>query len=209
MSAQLATDAIFRPTGIAARPIIGASLTGSASDSGWYRIMPDGVTATRPAQDELMLDNLRADISGVNLTGWRVHIANDGYRQDRRIIDINSNVIKVKPVFHLGDADNLLGEDDIRYILTPRLLNPLNIHFDKDSQGTLEIAYSTDFVAPGGTGYSREVVSGESISPTLKTIMNLNPNTTLAIPSIQIQDLFYRFSNASDDNKIRWGEHLI
>ena len=203
------STALFRPTMIRMGAVIAATLDGSSSDSGWYRMLPDGVTAARPEQNQLRLDNLRADIAGVNLVGWQVFIANDGYIQNRRIVDIDGTVITVKPEFDLGDVDDPLPETDIRYILVPNLLNPFNIYFDEDGSDELEIAYSTSFIAPGATGYSRELVSGETASPVLINAAVLKPDTSLELPTIHLHDLFYRFTTPSDTNKIRWGEYLI
>ena len=212
MNAQLATDAIFRTTELSARSIIGASLTGSASDSGWYRLLPDGVTATRPADNQLMLANLRSDVDGIDLKGWIAIIANDGYRQERQIVESENGLITIKPGLRLQSriADEELGADNIRYILTPRLLNSLNIAFDNASSGELEIGYSTSDLVPGIAGYSREIVSGETADPTIISIASIAPGNTIAIPVVIIDNLFYKFTSSSADNRFYWGEqHLV
>ena len=211
MSDQFASDETFKPTQIRQSGIIGASFTGASTDSGWYRVLPDGVTATRPADNQLMLENLRADVEGINLQGWTVIVLNDGFVQQREIMKSEDGLITVKPKFRLThESDGTeLGTDDIRYILLPNLLKTLNITFDDDSAGSLEIGYSTRLLAPGLNGYSREMVTGDTGSPTIITIAELSAGTGVIIPAALVDNLFYRFTTASDDNKIYWGEQRV
>ena len=207
MNSYQSTD-VFKPTMIRSGEVIGATLNGSASDSGWYRLLPDGVTASRPSANQLQLNNLRTDIANINLADWTVHVANEGHFQSRSIIDIDGTLITVRSDF-LWPDDNPLPTTDVRYILVPNLLNPLNIYMDDDSGGELEIAYSTERLVPGVDGYSREVVSGETASPTLIEISKIEPGISAQLPTAHLRNLFYRFTMPSDDNKIRWGEYLI
>lgn len=199
----------FRPTMLTQGPVVGATIDGTSADAGWYRLLPDGVTAARPSMDELTLNNLRPDITAVNLVDWKVYIVNTDHFQERRIINVNADTIQVKPVFDLGEEANPLGSTDIRYILMPQLLNALNVHFDEGSDGNLEIGVPTEFIIPGASGYSREIAAGDTVTATMKTIAVLPAGTALECPSRYLRSIFYRYTNASNDNKIRWGNYLI
>ena len=200
-----------RPTQLREGRVIGATFTGADSDSGWYRLLPDGVTASRTGANKLTLNNLRADVDGINFAGWYVFIVNDGYYQRRRIFSSDGDTITVKPdldLTHQTDGTEL-GETDIRYILMPRFLNAPIVRFEQNGTGTMLIAYSTQLVMPGPTGYSREVATGETADPTLIEIGKLQPNTLLDMPTADLRDIFYQFTSASEDNKFNWGEYQI
>lgn len=212
MSRTFATDSLFRPTQISERPIIAATIQGSSADSGWYRLCPDGTTATRLSTNELMLDNLRDDITDVDLNDWILILANDGYLQRREIYGASDGAqVTVKPEFRLesDDGTSELGTTDIRYILLPQLLNPLNIAFNDGGEGNLEIGYSTEFLKPGLGGYSREVVSADTGSPTIIQIASLSVGRSIIIPAAAVDNLFYRFTSPSNDNRIFWGEQRL
>ena len=193
--------------------IVGGAIEGAVSDSGWYRLLPDGVTATRPAGtvSQLQLDNIRDDVDGLDLSGWSLIVANEGFLQQHSLIKTDEDVVTVYNRLDLKDVDgNDLGDSDIRYILSPMFLNKLHITFDTESEGTLEIGYTGEFLAPGAGGYSREVVSGESATPVLKTLLTLSPGQSIAINAASGRDIFYRFTTASASNRIFWGEqHLV
>lgn len=173
----------------------GFELSGTASDSGWYRLLPDGINATRSAE-VVQLQNVRADVSGVNLYAWSIQF------------DIPRLTV---PILSLDASGSLRLEYDVdiadtglRYILVPGLVNELNVRFD--GMGSLTLAYSTDYIRPGTVGYSREEVTGETASPTLKRLENLGSGESLELPYSDVSNVFYQFTDPDDDNKVSWGE---
>ena len=198
---DFAIDRGGRTTRLRRGPVIAGQIQGSESGAGWYRIMPDGVGASRPQANQLQLTNIRADVESVNVAGWRVLIADDDFLEDRRIDVSDSGLLTVYPQF---DTPLLTG---IRYILVPKLLNPLSVSFE--GMGTLEIAYSADFQPPGIAGYSREELAGETGAPTLVVVSELQPGSTTSFPVTDVDNLFYRFTMPSDDNVLTWGEHRV
>lgn len=201
---ELLRDRSGRSTALRFGGVVGSDFTGSASDSGWYRLMPDGTTATRPSgtTDQLTLTNKRSDIEGINLTGWYLYLADT--RTAYEIISDDGQTVTV-----YGDFPDSVPSMGVRYIVYPRFVNALNLSYDAGSSGRIEIAYSTDFLAPGITGYSREVISGATASPTLKTFSRLNPRELVAIKSSVVRDLFYQFTQPDDANRFYWGEHRV
>ena len=211
MSNEFQTDSTNRQTPIRLGKPLGGMLDGTASDSGWYRLLPDGIGATRTGTKTMTLVDIRADVDGIDLSSWFIMIANDGYEQTLDILSNDGNEITLRGEIKLdpGNTGTELPETEIRYILIPKFLNTINIHFDQESDGGLDIGYTPGFLAPGGIGYSREEVSGETVSPILLAVVMIRPGGGISFKSSDMTDVFYRFTEASDDNRISWGEHKI
>ena len=186
--------------------IFGYTIDLSVGDSGWYRLVPDGVTATRSNVSSVNLDNLRSDIDGIRLDSWSLLIANENYDQQIDIVDSEDVLVNLLTDLRLdNDVDDvLLGEDSIEYVLIPSMVLPLEIVLGGD--GLLEIGYSTEFVVPGVDGYSREVVSGRTLNPTIKIIAAISDGHSVVVPTNVVRDLFYRVTNHDDDSKVFWRE---
>ena len=183
--------------------ILGLKIQGTASDLGWYRLCPDGIMGSRNGSNVFTLANLRADVDGLDFRDWVLIVANLGFEQDRDIVKTEGNVVTVSTMFNLLES---LPESGLRYVLMPSLLNDLNVVFAEGSEGMLELAHTAQFLEPGGVGYSREEISGNVVSPVLKLFGTYEPGENVEIPIRDIRNLFYRFSDASDDNEIFWGE---
>lgn len=204
------TDRLGRITRLRRSGIVGATVTGASTDTGWYRLLPDGVTATRPGTNQLNLQNIRSDVDGIDLTGWRVVLANPGFVQDAIIIAMDGGVITTYDDFATVSRDGmLLGVDNIRYILTPQLLNSLNITFDSAGEGKMRIGYTPELIVPGAPGFSREEVTGDTRTPTIIDYLDLSPGQSVSIPVSDARNLFYQWTTASDANLFYWGEHSI
>ena len=204
--AELATDRLGRSLPLRYGSVIGSTLQGTAADTGWYRVFPDGIMGTRPESTvhNIEIANLRADVVGMNLSGWRIIAGAGDSHEVHEILSVTSGIIKTYRVI-----GNDVPASDIRFVLVPELVNPLQIFFDEDSEGTLELSYSTDFLLPGFSGYSREVLSGAVATPTLITFATLTPGQGASIPATILENLFYRFTTPSANNEFNWGEHIV
>ena len=142
---DFAVDTGGRPTGLRYRGVVGAMVTGTATDSGWYRVLPDGVTASVPLgqTDQLTLTNLRLDVLGVDFRGWLLVIANAGLEQVREVVLTEAGTVTVDAAF-----DPVLPATGVRYILSPRLLNAFHIVSDPELSSVLEVAYTPEFLMP-------------------------------------------------------------
>ena len=203
---DFAVDTGGRPTGLRYRGVVGAMVTGTATDSGWYRVLPDGVTASVPLgqTDQLTLTNLRLDVLGVDFRGWLLVIANAGLEQVREVVLTEAGTVTVDAAF-----DPVLPATGVRYILSPRLLNAFHIVSDPESLSVLEVAYTPEFLMPGGVGYSREEIAGETVSPSLVRLANLPAGSGIRLPFADVRNLFYRWRSASVSNRFAWGEQWV
>ena len=199
---EYAIDRQGKPAPVRMGEMIGGKILGTPDNGGWYRLAPDGVGASRTAVNQLTIGNIRADVEFADFRGWRVRIMDGLGGVDERLVDSSTaSVLTVYPGFSLA------ADSDIRYVLFPTLLHPLCVSFD--GMGKLELAYTTDFLLPGVTGYSREVISGETATPTVQMFGSLNSGDCIELRSTDLEDIFYRFTMSSDDNAVFWGESLL
>ena len=205
-----ARDSILNKTSLRESGIVAYSIEGSASDSGWYRLMPDGIAGSLVGDYAVSLSNLRNDVDGISFEDWLLIVANDGFKQARKLLNSDDANLRLDiPVEKISADGTVLDENDIRYILVPRLLNPLRVYFGAESQGKLEFAFSRDLLKPGASGYSREVVAGETITSSLFEFIPLEPGRGMEFPFVGVENIFYRFTDPSDDNRIHWGENRV
>ena len=209
MSKSFRTDESNRGTFLRLGKVLALKITGSDDESEWYRLLPDGIDATRDADFTLTLQNLRSDIDpSILRDDWLLLIANDGYEQVIDILNVNGDIILPRSPINLDpkSTGTPLPETDIQYVLLPEWLNGLNVYFDSESEGTVKISYTTEFLAPGGVGYSRQEESGNIVTPTLKPLTVLYPGDSVDIRASDVRDIFYQYSSPSESNKITWGE---
>ena len=88
-------------------------------------------------------------------------------------------------------------------------MNLLNLNFDADSECTMEVVHSADFLLPSISGYPREVVSGETETTNLVLVATLQPGDGISLPCTSLHNFFYRFTKNSADNTFYWDEHRI
>ena len=198
---ELATGDLNRKLPLRYGGLLGTTLEGASTDTGWYRVVPDGVAATRVADTgtEVMLDDLRSDMIGISLSGWHLWILNDGYEQAYEILSTEGNVVTLYQSLKNGTPDT-----GLRYVLVPVLVIPFRIGFK--GNGRLEVGQSGDIVVPGLSGFSREVISGDMGTPTIIPLRKLTSGTQVRIPATDVTGIFYRFTEADDGNVIEWGE---
>ena len=142
-------------------------------------------------------------VADANLVGWFLDIASVGAVQRRRVVASSvsegAGELTVDAPF-----DPSLPATGVRYILQPRFLNPVSVYFE--GSGLLSVGYTPDRLVPGVTGYSREVVPGETATPRVVVLSRLATGSSMFIPIYQVGDLFYQYLTPAAGNMVGWGE---
>lgn len=181
--------------------IVGAVLTGSASDSGWYRLVPDGIDGVRSHGNGLELSNLRSDVAEIDFKGWKIWVSEGNFRAESTVHKHENGVIEGYGSLKIPPE----SASEIRYILYPELLLPLKVQF-LDGTGRLELGFSTKFLVPGVSGFSRQVVTGETTDISVKLFASLQVTEMVEIPVSSIHNIFYQFTEPGAENKLGWTE---
>lgn len=184
----LATDANFNATQIRESDPIGGYLSLSTGSS-WHRVMPDGNTAEVVSDNDRQLDigTLRSDI--LDVVGWNLMVLNSGYFEQHKIREFAGGVATLQKPLEFHKGLEILG-NAVEWVIYPTIDLPLNILYRDGGNTAIDI------------GVAKENV----YAPTPKKYTNLETDETLAMPTRQIQKIFYK---GAASGAIAWGEHCV
>ncbi len=169
--------------------------TAQKSTTAWNRLMPHGNAASVVSDNDRQLNigTLRTDVLSVR--NWNLMILNEGYFEQHRIKEYNNSILTLdKPLNNFGGLKTL--DSAIEFVIYPSLVVPMGILYLP--------SVTADFLEIG--------VAEENVySPTPKKYVELKADQQLSMPTLQIQKIFYKFTNLTNSatHAMSWGEHHI